>query len=221
MDEGVGAFAQDAVGPQAGNLYVAMAGLDQIDQFSLGDTLLDGAQYDMQRDGALRGGSYWFVRFLYDRAGGDVVNTDGSIGDKGGISFLRALLDAKPSIAKDLPGETKASISNIAMDFYTTLAMSNRDETGGVKPTNSCFEYQPTTTDPVWQKQRGADVYAQFHGMQMNGPKTQPAASADGKLLAGGVEYLTVGATSGKPELDLTVTVDPKAQARVRIGRIR
>lgn len=221
MDEGVGAFAQDAVGPQAGNLYVAMAGLDQINQFSLGETLVDGAQYDLNRDGALRGGSYWFVRWLYDRAGADTANQDGTITNKGGISFFRALLDAKPSIAKDLPGETQATISDIAMDFYTTLAMSNRDETGGVAPTDPCFAYQPTTTDPVWQTQRGADVYAKFHGMQMNGPKIQPAASADGKLLAGGVEYLDVGAKSGQPELDLTVTVDPEAQARVRIGRVR
>lgn len=221
MDEGVGAFAQDAVGPQAGNLYVAMAGLDQIDQFSLGETLMDGAQYDLNRDGALRGGSYWFVRWLYDQAGADTANTDGTITNKGGISFFRALLDAKTSIAKDLPGETQASASDIAMDFYTTLAMSNRDETGGVAPTDPCFAYQPIATDPVWQTQRGANIYAKFHGMQMNGPKTQPAATADGKLLAGGVEYLDVDAKSGQSELDLTVTVDPKAQARVRIGRVR
>lgn len=220
MDEGVGGFAQDVVGPQAGNLYVAMAGLDGIDQFSLGDTLLDGAKYDLNRDGVLRGGSYWFVRWLYDRAGGDTIS-GGSIQNKGGPAFLRALLDAKTSIATDLPVETKASVSDIAADFYTTLAMSNRDETGGVAPTNSCFAFQPTTTDPVWQTQRGGDVYAKFHGMQMNGPKTQPATSADGKLQAGGVEYLDVDAKSGQPELDLTVTVDPNAKARVRIGRIR
>ena len=46
MIEGVGGFAQDVSGYQAGNFYVTMAGLDGIDSFSLGQTLVDGVQYD-------------------------------------------------------------------------------------------------------------------------------------------------------------------------------
>lgn len=219
--EGVGGFAQDVVGPQAGNLYVTQAGLDGIDQFSLGDTLVDFAQYDTQRDGVLRGGSYLFVRWLYDRAGSDVANPDGTITGKGGPALMRALLDAPDSVATLLPTAAKAPIGDIATDFYTALAMSNRDEIGGVAPTNPCFAYLPASTDPVWARQRGCDVYAQFHGMQMNGPAIQQADAVDGQLRAGGVEYVEIDATAGQPELDLSLTLDASALPRVRIGRIR
>ena len=68
---------------------------------------------------------------------------------------------------------------------------------------------------------RGADVFATFHGMQMHGPATQPAASADGLLLPGGVEYLSLDATTGERELAVTVTVDASVAPRVRIARLR
>ncbi len=219
--EGVGGFAQDAVGPQAGNLYVTQAGLDGIDQFSLADTLVDFTQYDAQRDGVLRGGSYLFVRWLYDRAGADAANADGSVAGKGGPALMRALLDVPASVASALPAVAKASVADIATDFYTALAMSNRDEIGGVAPSNACFAYLPAGTDPIWARQRGCDVHAQFHGMQMNGPAIQPAASADGQLRAGGVEYVELDATAGQAELDVTLTVDASALPRVRVGRIR
>lgn len=220
MDEGIGGFAQDAVGPQAGNLYVAKAGLDSINSFSLGDTLTDHTAYDTPRDGALRGGSYWFVRYLYDRAGGDTANPDGTITNQGGPALMHALLGAPQSVAAALPTLTKASTADIATDFFTTLAMSNRDESGGVAPANACFAYLPTAKDPIWNKQRGASAFAKFT-MTMTGPALQQAATADGQLRAGGVEYLELDATAGTPTIDLAILVDPAALARVRVGRIR
>ena len=68
---------------------------------------------------------------------------------------------------------------------------------------------------------RGADVFATFHGMQMHGPATQPVGSADGMLRPGGVEFLSLDATAGQPEVAVTVTVDPGVAPRLRIGRIR
>ena len=223
MIEGVGGFAQDVIGFQAGNFYVAMAGLDGIDKFSLADVLVDGTPYDTTRDGVLRGGSYLFARGLYDRGGGDVANADGTITNKGGPSFLRALLDAPKTMSADLPIATSSSLADMNADFYTTLAMSNRDEPsiGGVAPKNPCFAFRPAPADPVTGKQRGANMFTQFHGQQMQGPKTQKAAAADGKLVPGGVEVLTLDAVAGQPEADVTVTVDAKASARVRIGRVR
>ena len=221
MIEGVGGFGQDVIGPQAGNLYVTQAGLDGINQFSLADTLVDGREYDIPRDGVLRGGSYLFVRWFYDRAGSDNAKADGTIESRGGPALLRTLLDAKESVAKALPGVAKASIADIGTDFYTTLAMSNRNVSGGVAPTNPCFSFAPTTIDAITGKQRGADMYAQFHGMGMKGPAMQSASKPDGKILAGGVEYLTVDAVPGQTQLDFTVKVDGKAAPRVRIGRLR
>lgn len=221
MIEGVGGFAQDAVGYQAGNLYVTMAGLDGFDQFSLGDTLVDNRPYDTKRDGVLRGGSYLFVRYLYDRAGGDVANPDGTVTGKGGPAFIHAALEAPTSIAAALLDLTQASLADLGVDFFTTLAMSNREDNGGPAPKNPCFAYLPTSVDPVSKDQRGANVYARFHGIQMKGPFMQVASAADGKLRVGGVEYLELDAIPGQPELDFTATLDPSVLPRVRVGRIQ
>ena len=221
MDEGVGALAQDTSGSQAGNLFVAKAGLDGIDVFSLGDILVNNAPYDPSRNGPLRGGGYFFVRWLYDRAGGDQAPADGSIVSTGGPAFLRTLLDAPETIADKLPPTAGSSAEDLATDFYTTLAMSNREDIGGVAPPNGCFAFLPTATDPLTTRQRGADVYAVFFGNSMNGPVIQPAASADGSLRAGGVDYVEIDANAASPELDFTVTIDPAARPRVRVGRIR
>jgi hypothetical protein len=221
MIEGVGGFAQDAVGYQAGNLYVTMAGLDGFDQFSLGDTLVDNRPYDTKRDGVLRGGSYLFVRYLYDRAGGDKANPDGTITGLGGTAFIHAALEAPTSVAVALPDLTKATLADIGMDFFTTLAMSNREDKGGPAPKNPCFAYLPTSPDPVSTDQRGANVYAKFHGIQMKGPAIQPASAADGKLRVGGVDYIEIDATPGQTELDFTATLDPSVLPRVRVGRIQ
>jgi hypothetical protein len=223
MIEGVGGFAQDSVGPQAGNMYVAKAGLDGINSFSLSQTMIDNTVYDSARDGLLRGGSYLFVRYLYDRGGGDSEQADGGIAVGGGTAFLHALLESHDTMATALPVLTSSTAGDIAADFYTTLAMSNRDHTdGGVAPTNACFSYLPAPIDPIWNRQRGANVWASFSAgtMQMTGPATQDALSPDKKMRAGGVEYLRLNATAGQSVLGVNVSVDPAAKVRVRIGRL-
>ena len=220
MGEGVGAFAQDVLGYQSGNLYVTKAGLDGIGGFSLGQTLGDSVEYDLSRDGVLRGGSYLFVRWLYDRAGGDLAKLDGSVDNQGGIALLRKLLDAPESIAAALPATAGAPIETLAADFWTTLAMSNRDVDGGPAPENPCFAYLPTASDPVTTRQRGANLFASFHGQQMKGPKLQSLSEADGSIEAGGGELISVDAVSGQAELSVGVTVAAAAAPRVRIGRI-
>lgn len=221
MAEGFGALAQDVIGYQAGNLYVTKAGLDQVGLLSLSDIVVDGRPYDAARDGALRGGAYLFVRWLYDRGGGDEAASDGTVANRGGPAFLRALIDAPDSVATTLPTAAHAEMGDVAMDFFTTLAVSNRDERGGVAPTNACFRYLPVAQDPITMRPRGADVFASFHGMQMNGPATQAFASADGDLLPGGVEYLTLQATAGARELGVSVSVDESVAPRVRVARLR
>lgn len=219
LAEGVGGFAQDAVGPQAGNLHVAKAGLDGIDGFSLSEVLVDGLPYDAARDGLLRGGSYLFVRWLYDRAGGDQLDASNAIAGQGGPAFLRRVLDSDQSVAAALVGASGHSHADLAVDFFTTLAMSDREQNGGVPPTNECFAFRPASTDPVWNRQRGANLYAQF-ALKMTGPKTQPASAADGRLRGGGAEYLVLDASSAG-ELPFTLQLAASAQARLRVGRVR
>jgi hypothetical protein len=114
----------------------------------------------------------------------------------------------------------KVTMADAEMDFYTTLAMSNREDAGGVAPKNACFAYLPTVKDPLTTDQRGANLYASFHGQKMVGPKVQSAAAADGKLRVGGVELLSLNA-SAAGELDLSLTVDAAALPRVRVARVK
>lgn len=215
--EGIGALAQDVVGYQAGNLYVAKAGLDGIDRFSLSDVLARRRRPDAN-DGVLRGASYLFFRYLYDRAGGDeAVGAD--VKSRGGPAFLRALLDAPESVSDALPRVANARVADIAMDFFTSLATSNRDAVGLAAPTNACFSYLPTSRDPVTSKQRGTSLFAQFHGQGMAGPRVLSLTAADGKLLPGGVEYLGIDATPGRAEAQFTLRVDPAVAPRVRVAR--
>jgi len=219
LTEGIGALAQDVTGYQAGNLYVTRAGLDGIDQFSLADLLRrsDDAR-EHSREGVLRGGGYLFVRYLYDRAGGDIA-AGLEIENRGGPTLLRALLDAPLWIDQALPRVASADLTDLALDFYTALALSNRDQAGGAPATNPCFQYLPTRVDPITQKQRGADLFARFHGSQMQGPKLGSAQAPDGQLLSGGVDYLSLDATAGSPDLSLAVQLDPRSAPRVRILR--
>lgn len=215
MAEGLGALAQDVIGFQAGNLYVTKAGLDQIDAFSLADVFKDRAKYDSKRDGSMRGGAYLFTRWLYDRAGGDLANKDGTIESKGGPTLIRALLDSKDSVATAISTVAKAESPAVVMDFYTALAMSNRTPA----PKNPCFAYLPTVSDPVTGRQRGADVFAEFHGQKMQGPKLQSSSAPSGTIRTGGVELLSLDAKSAG-ELHLTVSTDAAAGPRLRIARI-
>jgi hypothetical protein len=208
------------IGYQAGNLYVTRAALDGIDQFSL-TPLVGGAEPSTARDGVLRGGAYLFVRYLYDRAGGDSANGL-EIQNHGGPAFLRALIDSPRWLDEALPQVTSASIADLALDFYTTLALSNRDtkpDAPSAPAQNPCFRYLPTTVDPLTQKQRGADLFARFHGSQMNGPKLTDAHAPSGQLQPGGVEYLSLDAVPGATEIAFQVQTDPHAAARLRVAR--
>jgi hypothetical protein len=161
------------------------------------------------------------VRYLYDRAGGDVVQGV-DVQSRGGPALVRALLDSPKPVALALADVTGASAADLAMDFFSALVLSNRAEIGGVAPANACFAYLPLVKDPVTGKQRGASPFASFHGTRMNGPHVAPAASADGKLRQGGVEFLTLDATSAQNgELAFSLHVDPAAAARLRVARLR
>ncbi len=213
MIEGVGAFAQDVVGFQAGNFYVAKAGLEEIDAFSLKDVFGSGAAYDGERDGLLRGGAYWVVRYLYDRAGSDALAESGGIDDRGGPSFLRATLDRPEPIAEIVKQRVGGSLSELAADFYTALVLGSR-------AANPCFSFAKAMTDPVTTRTRGADPYASFHGQALTGPAVQPLASADGSLRPGGVEYLTVTVPEGQTSLAIRITVPSSSEPRVRVARL-
>lgn len=184
MLEGFGALAQDVTGLQAGNLYVTKAGLDQIEAVSLTDVLRESTDYDRDRDGPMRGGAYLFVRWLYDRAGGDAAGADGAIEDRGGPSLVRGLLSDRRSIASVLSARVRAA--ELITGFYPALVL----------PAGSgCAAFGAIAKDPITGRQRGADPFASFHGMQMQGAAMTPLSQADGTLRLGGADYLSLEAT--------------------------
>lgn len=219
LAEGIGALAQDVTGYQAGNLYVTQAGLQGIDSFSLG-AVFDARHPEDRVDGVLRGGAYLFVRYLYDRAGGDAVSGL-DIQNRGGPAFWRALIEAREPVGRALFELTRAEPGDLVMDFFSALALSGREQAGGAAPNNPCFSFLPTVVDPVTGKQRGMNTFAAFHGSRMTGPAFDDAATPDGKLRAGGVEYLTLGGSPGASEVAFELEVDPAAEARLRIGRLQ
>lgn len=218
--EGFGALAQDVTGHQSGNLYVTKAGLEGIDELSAVALLQEGLGYEEQRDGALRGGAYLFVRWLYDRAGGDAVSADGTISDRGGPTLVRQLLGAPRAISSALPDVVGARREDVVVDFYTAVALSGRDAIGDVPPRNDCFRFAPPHPDPITGKPRGTDLFAQFHGQRMAGPAVQPITAPDGSLRTGGVEVLSFEAVD-TTSAGFTLRVDVDADARIRIARVR
>jgi hypothetical protein len=217
--EGIGALAQDVVGYQAGNLYVAKAGLDGIDAFSLSD-IITPRRPEGRADGMLRGAAYLFFRWLYDRAGGDEV-LGNEVKSHGGPAFLRALLDAPEPVMVALPRVARAKISGLALDFYTALAVSNREESGLAAAQNACFRYLPVARDPLTGKQRGASLFAAFHGTRMTGPRLTSASATDQSLRPGGVEYVSLDAAPGQLRTSFSLSVDPSAAPRVRLARLQ
>lgn len=217
--EGIGALAQDVVGYQAGNLYVAKAGLDGIDAVSLSD-IMTPRRPEGRADGVLRGAAYLFFRWLYDRAGGDEVLGNAVI-SRGGPAFLRALLDAPEPVMVALPRLARGAVPDLALDFFTALAISNREESGLAAAQNPCFRYLPVARDPVTGKQRGTSLFAAFHGMRMTGPRLTSATAPDQSLLPGGVEYVSLDAAPGQPQTSFAVHIDPSAAPRVRVARVR
>jgi hypothetical protein len=217
--EGIGALAQDVVGYQAGNLYVAKAGLDGIDSFSLAD-IITPRRPEGRADGMLRGASYLFFRWLYDRAGGDEV-IGSEVKSLGGPAFLRALLDAPEPVMVALPRVARAKMTDLALDFFTALAVSNREESGLAAARNPCFRYLPVAGDPLTGKQRGASLFAAFHGTRMSGPRLTPASAIDQSLRPGGVEYVSLDAAPGQLRTSFSLSVDPSAAPRLRVARLR
>ena len=221
LQEGFGALAQDVLGYQAGNIFVTLAGLDEINDFSISDIIKNNGQYNYSRDGLLRGGAYLFVRWIYDMAGGDIVNSSGVIENNGGPNLVRTLFDSTDTMAKELLTQTEQTYNNIIPDFYTALALSNRDDELPYENKNSCFNYLPIMTDPLTERQRGANLYTQFAYAQLTGPALQDFGSQDEKIRSGGVEYILLKNETGSEIMRFSFNIDTNSFPSLRLTRIK
>jgi len=223
ITEGMSAMAQDLTGFNRGNLFVAMAGLTAIDDVSLPDLHRydPGTHYYEARDGALRGASYLFIRYLFDQAGGHEQNADGSFANNCGTRFLRNWVDS-PLTGPELIAEvTGLPYEEASANWFTAMALSNRPGTGdGSLELDPVFSYRPITTDPVTNNQHGIDLWGSVLGMvPLYGPTVREVDQADGVIRAGGVEYLRVTA-AGPGDITVTYDIANDALPALRVVRL-
>ena len=222
VTEGLSHLAQDLSGYQAGNLYVVLATLKGIDLVAVPNLGSDAISTYIKgpSDGVMRGADYLLLRYLFDRAGGDAMDSAGKPLDKGGIKWLRTFMDAKETGLKNLTGSTKLELSKLSLDFWTAMAVSNRGVGGKPISSEARYNFLPTTVDPLTKRQRGCNLFAAFHGSKMNGPATQSFTAPDKILRAGGGELLLLAPKAGQPVLRFSVTADSEAKAQVRLIRV-
>ena len=222
VTEGTSALAQDLTGYNNGNQYVWATALDMsatygsedysVQALSLNDLFRGSSYYDQARDGALRGGGYLFLRYLFEQAGGMTIESDGSFSDLGGIAWIKSFYEVPETGVDAVEVSTGADFQDLALDFWTTLVVSGRDIND--EPT---YNFQERVEDPLTGYEHGVDPFANIHGwLQLTGPVVQPLDEADGSLRAGGVEYLQATLEAGR----LSVPVSEAALARARVFRI-
>jgi hypothetical protein len=222
ITEGTSAMAQDLTGYNNGNQYVWATALDMSETYgsddytiqavSLNDLFRGSGYYDNARDGALRGGAYLFLRYLFEQAGGMTVASDGAFTDDGGIAWIKEFFSVPETGVASVEATTGADFGDLALDFFTALVVSGR----GLND-DPVYNFQERVEDPLTGYAYGVDPYANIHGwLQLTGPVVQPWDEADGSLRAGGVEYLQVSAEAGV----LSLPVSEAALARARVFRV-
>jgi len=223
ITEGMSGLAQDLVGFNRGNLFVAMAALQGIDDVSLPDLHLHDPDhhYFAERDGSLRGASYLFLRYLFDQFGGEVMTDAGDLEPSCGSQFLRGWVDS-PLTGRELAeAMTGAPYDQVVVNWLTAMVLSGRPypDGSGKLPVAPLFSYLATTTDPVTGNQRGFDPWGNILGMvPLSGPTVRPADQADGQLRAGGVEYLSA-TPAGPGEMILLFDTGDAAAPGLRVVR--
>jgi hypothetical protein len=220
LQEGLAAMAQDLTGYQAGNWYVASAGLTDILDLAAYDLLVDDGGYIDAKDGGYRGDSYLLMRYLYDQAGGDHVLPDGSFEDLGGIAYMQAVFNAPEVGLANLEARIGRPLADALFDFYTALAVTNRGPGGAPIAAEPRYNYRPTETDPLTTRQRGFNAFSTFHGVAMQGPQTLPLASVPGAMLATGVQYVAIDASEAGGVLTVTAEAPAEWGLRARLCRI-
>jgi hypothetical protein len=224
ITEGLSALAQDLTGYQAGNLFVTMAALQNIDVISTPSLTNKAITAYVQQpyDGYLRGGAYLINRYLYDLAGGDTLDSAGTPTDKGGIKWLRAFVDSAEAGDALYEKSTGLTLPMLIEQFWTAMAMSNRGPGGAPISTDKRYNFLPTATCPLTNRERGCNLFGPTPApMSLMGPKLQDFDKADGKLRSGGAEFLELQAGSSATSIGIEIKTKPEAKAKLRLIRVK
>ncbi len=223
ITEGLSGLAQDLSGYQAGLFFINRAALDAWDLQSINDLVLSLGAYYMDRP-ELYGGAYLLMRYLYDQAGGDTLQSDGTVDTAAspGVPWLRALVDSSLLGEASIEDAAGQGVVALATDWLTALMVDDRDDDLG-DPLNDDprYNFLPPATDPITGRQRGTTMFETFMGMvQKTGPVVRDLADVNNAIRPGGSEYVRIEASS-PGTLTVTVEADPTAvDPFVRLFRI-
>ena len=224
ITEGLSALAQDLTGYQAGNLFVTLAALQNIDVITTPSLTNKAISSYVQQpyDGYLRGGAYLINRYLYDLAGGDSLDSAGTPVDKGGIKWLRAFVDSADAGDTLYEKSTGLTLPVLIEQFWTAMAVSNRGPGGAPISTDKRYNFLPTATCPLTKRDRGCNLFGPTPApMSLTGPKLQAFDKADGKLRSGGAEFLELKAAASATAVGIEIKTKPEAKAKLRLIRIK
>jgi len=224
LNEGLSHLAQDLVGYQQELVYLVKYGLRNVGLVSVPNLLSPVISSNLAQPagGTMRGAGYLFMRYLYDQAGGDSLDSSGKVQDRGGMAWLRKYIDSPELGAANVTRTTGKSEAQLSLQFWTALALSNRGQGGGPLCADPRYNYLPTSKDPGSGRQRGCNLFARISASSsLSGPATQAFLKPDGKLFAGGAELLLLKAPAGSASLRFQVTTSAAARAMARLIRIK
>jgi len=221
--EGWAELGEDLAGYGTALFFVAREGLENSDRVGASEFLRSGGGYSTDRDGLLRGASYLWTRYLFDRMGGERAEADGTITDLGGVTWSRTIVDLGREGTQAIEMTCGEEIEELIFDWWTALFLTGRTGADGEPlPVEPRFTYRPQYDDPLTGAPRGFDPYADFRGrFSLAGPVVVTPASADGHLPATGSELVLLEPDGTSPVLSVRVTAEAEADLRVRAVRLR
>jgi hypothetical protein len=172
LNEALSHLAEDLTGYGASNLSVIGAYLAAPSNgLFLND---DGADND-DAAGKARGIGYLYLRYLFEKAGGYAIASDGKITDQGGIAFVEKLMTGGTKNGLESLSAAGGSFFKRFALFFPTLSVSQNSADAPLVATDCRFNFDLPTTDPLTQ---------QLHGLKLNDPMRANATGQTG-LLAG------------------------------------
>ena len=220
--EGWAELGEDLSGYGTALFFIAQEGLENTHRVGAYEFLRSGGSYVTSRDGLLRGTSYLWTRYLFDRMGGERAEADGSITDLGGVAWSRRIVDLGQEGVQAIELTCEEQIEELIFDWWTALFLTGRTGADGAPlPVEPRFTYLPQYDDPLTGAPRGFDPYADFRGMfSLEGPVVVTPAAADGVIPATGSELVLLEPDGTAPTVSVRVTAEEGAELRVRVVRL-
>lgn len=222
ITEGMSAMAQDLSGFQAGNLYVAAAAIEGVDDVSMADVLDYPVGYNEEFDGIYRGAAYLFLRYIFDQLGGDSIDAEGQVEDLGGIAFLKDMSDLAIYGYDGIEAAAGQGAEELVSRMYTAMLLDDREADGAPISPDPIYTFASTWEDPITGRQHGTTMSYDLAGgsWPVRGVPIQ-RGGADGSIKSGGAEYILVEPAGAGEVLSIAVEAQDGALPQARIVRIR